>query len=131
MIGLDANVLVRFLTQDEPEQAARAGRVMARLSAEDQGFVSREALVELVWVLERSYGCTRAEVATALEGLLSAAELEIETGDDVAAALHRYRDEGFGFADLLIAAAARRAGARTLLTFDRKAARMEGVELPE
>lgn len=129
MIALDTNVLVRFLTQDDPAQSAAASDVIGGLTSEAPGFVSREVMVELVWVLERAYGFGRNQVATAIEGLLAAIELEIEAADDVGSALYRYRDDGFGFADLMIAAAARRAGAQVLVTFDRKAAHLGGVQL--
>lgn len=129
MIALDTNVLVRFLVQDEPLQAQLATNVIDQLTDEAQGFVSREVLIELVWVLERAYRLGRAEIAVALDGLLSATELNIEGSDEFAPALELYRNDGFGFADLMIAAAARRAGANELVTFDRKAARLPGVRL--
>lgn len=130
MIALDTNVLVRFLTQDDAAQARMANEVMAGLDVEP-GFVSREVLIELVWVLERAYGHSRAEIAAAVDGLLTATELQVEAADDIGPALELYRNEGFGFADLMIAAASRRGGARELLTFDRKAARLSGVRLLE
>lgn len=129
MIALDTNVLVRFLVQDEPEQARMANEMIERLTGTDPGFVGREVLVELVWVLERAYGCSRSEIAGALDGLLSATELVIEAADDVGPALELYRNDGYGFADLMIVAAARRVGAAELVTFDRKAARLPGVRL--
>jgi predicted nucleic-acid-binding protein len=129
MIALDTNVLVRYLTQDDPDQAAAAGELVAGLTAHTPGFICREVVVELVWVLERRYGFPRAEITAALEGLLAAAEIVVEAADDVGWALFRYREEGLGFADLMIAAAARRAGASKLVTFDQKAARIKGVRL--
>jgi predicted nucleic-acid-binding protein len=129
MIAIDTNVLVRFLTQDDAKQSAAATSFMRGLSESNPGFICREVMVELVWVLERAYGCSRTEVATALEGLLSASELEIEEADDVGTAMFGYRDGGFGFADLMIVAAMRRADAIPLVTFDRKAAQIHGVEL--
>lgn len=129
MIALDTNVLVRFLVQDDPSQAQLATNVIAQLTDDAPGFVSREVLIELVWVLERAYRLGRAQIAVAIDGLLSATELKIEGSDEVAPALERYRNDGFGFADLMIAAAARRAGAAELVTFDRKAARLPGVQL--
>ena len=131
MIAIDTNVLVRFLTQDDEIQARAAENFMAGLNVANPGFICREVMVELVWVLERAYGCSRNEVATALEALLSASELEIEAADDVGTAVFQYRDGGFGFADLMIAAAARRADAIPLFTFDRKATQIHGVELLE
>jgi predicted nucleic-acid-binding protein len=129
VIALDTNVLVRFLVQDDPDQARLAAEIFDLLTQAAPGFVSREVLVELVWVLERAYRLGRAEIAGALDGLLASTELVIEGADDVGPALELYRNEGFGFADLTIAAAARRAGARELVTFDRKAARLPGVRL--
>lgn len=129
MIAIDTNVLVRFLTQDDPSQAAAASAFMDTLTSAAPGFISREVMVELVWVLERAYRFSRIEVAAALEGLLSAVEIEIEAVDDVGTAVFQYRDDGFGFADLMIAASARRAGASSLVTFDRKAAQLPGVDL--
>lgn len=129
MIAIDTNVLVRFLTQDEPSQAAAASAFMRSLTSDAPGFISREVMVELVWVLERAYRFTRIDVSVALEGLLAATEIEVEAADDVGSAVFRYRDDGFGFADLMIAAAARRVGASPLMTFDRKAANLPGVNL--
>lgn len=129
MIALDTNVLVRFLVQDDPSQARLAGKIIDQLTEEDPGFVSREVLLELVWVLERAYRLARAEIAGAVDGLLASTELVVEDADAIGSALELYRNDGFGFADLMIAAAARRAGAAEVVTFDRKAARLPGVRL--
>jgi len=129
VIALDTNVIVRFLVQDEAEQSRRATELIEELSPDDPGLVSREVLLELVWVLERAYGYSRLEIASAIDGLLSSSELILEAADDVGPALDLYRSEGFGFADLMIAAAARRLGASEVVTFDRRAARLPGVRL--
>ena len=129
MIAIDTNVIVRFLVQDEPEQAGVAGAVIDALSETVPGFISREVLIELVWVLERAYRLSKPDIAGAIDGLLASAELVIEGAEEVGSALELYRNDGFGFADLMIAAAARRAGASELVTFDRKAARLPGVRL--
>lgn len=129
MIALDTNVLVRFLVQDDLAQAELAASVIDQLTDDARGFVSREVLIELVWVLERAYRLGRAEIAVSIDGLLTATELEVEGSDEVAPAIELYRNDGFGFADLMIAAAARRAGASEMVTFDRKAARLHGVRL--
>lgn len=128
MIALDTNVLIRFLARDDPDQSPVAAALMSRLTPEEPGFLCREVVLETVWVLERVYRRNRADIARALEGLLAAPELVIETAEDIGAALPTYLAGGPGFADLLVAAAARRAGADRLLTFDRKAATLPGVE---
>lgn len=129
MIALDTNVLVRFLVQDDPLQAQSATDIVEQLTDDAPGLLSREVLIELVGVLERAYRFGRAEIAIAIGDLLSATELEIEGADEVGPALELYRNDGFGFADLMIAAAARRVGAVELVTFDKKAARLKGVRL--
>jgi predicted nucleic-acid-binding protein len=129
VIGLDTNVLVRFLVQDDPEQAEAASTLIAALTEDGPGFVCREVLVELVWVLERAYGLGRDDIAQALDGLLAAQELVLEAADHAALALDRYRKGGPGFADQMVALAGQGAGCRDTVTFDRKAARLPGMRL--
>ena len=131
MIALDTNVLVRYLVNDDARHAEAARSLLEGLTAERPGFVCREVIVELVWVLQRAYGFTRDRIATVLEDLVATEDLEVEAAEDVARAAFRYRQGGAGFPDLMIVAAARRAGADTLYTFDRKVAQLEGVTLLE
>jgi predicted nucleic-acid-binding protein len=129
VIGLDTNVLVRFLVQDDPAQGAQASDCVASLSEAAPGFIAREVMVETVWVLERAYGLSRPQIAAALEGLLEARELVVEASDRVAIALNRYAKGGAGFSDQMIALAGVEAGCKATLTFDRKAAQGPGMQL--
>jgi len=129
MIALDTNVLVRYLVRDDEAQAAAARSLLSSLTADQPGFVCREVILELVWVLERAYGLSRKDIADALEQLVSTDVLVIETGADVAQAAFSYGTGSTGFSDLMILAAAERSNALPLHTFDRKAARQEGVTL--
>lgn len=129
MIALDTNVLVRFLVADDADQAEAARGLLSELTTENAAFVCREVIIELVWVLERAYGFSRDRIATTLEALVGTQGLRVETADDVVRAAHRYRLGGVGFADLMIAAYARSAGAERLYTFDRKLARLDGAAL--
>ncbi len=129
MIGLDTNVLVRYLTQDDPDQARVATTMMAQLSATDPGFVSREVMVELVWVLQRAYGLSRGQIAQTVISLLEAEDLLIEAPDRVGAAAVAYAKGGCGFADQMIRLASVAAGASVLVAFDTAAAAQSGVRL--
>jgi predicted nucleic-acid-binding protein len=131
VIALDVNVLVRHLIRDVPGQMPAVERLMAGLSFEDPGFVSREVQVELAWVLERLYGYDRLAIVDTFEGLLASRELAIEARSDVAWAIETMRERSHGFTDLMIVAASRRVGCRKLVTFDRNAARLPGAELLE
>lgn len=129
MIALDTNVLVRFLVDDEPRQASMAREFLEQLTGEQPGFVCREVTVELVWVLERTYGFSRERIAEVLDALIATEELRIEASDDVARAAVRYGRGGAGFSDLMIAAAAQRAGAQALYTFDQQASQIPNATL--
>ena len=91
MIALDTNVLVRYLVADDAAQAEAARRLLAGLTDERPGFICREVVVELVWVLERTYRFSRERIAELLEELIASVELEIEARDDVARAAFRYQ----------------------------------------
>ena len=127
MIALDTNILLRFLIDDDREQVEAARSLLEQLTPERPGFVCREVTLEVVWVLERSYGFSRDRIATALEQLVSGDALLFEAGDDVIRAAYGYRGGGAGFADRMIAAAARRSGADALYTFDRRLAALQDV----
>ncbi|MCY3930422.1 MAG: type II toxin-antitoxin system VapC family toxin [Acidobacteria bacterium] len=131
MIALDTNVLLRFFLRDDEEQAEAAEKLMLQLTLDEPGFVSREVLVELVWALEYTFRFGRERIASILDQLVHVAAVEIESASDVVEATGGYRRGGADFADRMIAAAARRAGALSLYTFDRKAARLPGVTLVE
>ena len=131
MIALDTNVLVRYLVADDPEQSKAARGLMHELSAGTPGFICREVMVELVWVLDRSYDFSMEVISTTLVELLATEGIVVETADDVALAVLSCRRGGADFSDMMIAAASRRAGARSLYTLDRRAARLQGVELLE
>lgn len=127
MIALDTNVLVRYLIRNDMDQSRVARKLIGGLSNERKGYICREVLVELVWVLERGYRYNRREVAAMLAGLLSSEELALEVENELEQFIHLSMEEGYGIADLMIAAAAHRIGAKELVTFDRKLSRLVGV----
>ena len=130
MIGLDTNVLVRYLTQDDPLQSAKATEILERrLTPKIPGFVSVVAMVETVWVLDRAYGLTALEIATAVERLLQVEVLAIENEQEVFTAMVALRQGRGSFADALIAELGARAGCTRTLTFDQKALRLRSFEL--
>ncbi len=129
MTSIDTNVIVRYLVGDDAEQAEAARALLDGLTPDEPGFICREVVIEIAWVLVRSYGFTRTLVAEALMDLTASDSILVENSDDVAAAAHRYRQGGAGFSDLMVLSAAKRAGATPLYTFDRRLARMEGVAL--
>lgn len=131
MIGLDTNLLVRYLAQDDPIQSRKATEVIERrLSADDPGFISVVAMVETVWVLDRAYGLADAAIAQALERILQADRLVVESEQEVFTAMIALKEGRGAFADALIAALGGWANCSRTLTFDRKALRIPGFALP-
>lgn len=131
MIAVDTNVLIRYLVRDDAEQAHAARALLERLTPGRPGFICREVVIEIVWVLERAYGFTRAQIADVVVELIATDSIVVEAADDMAGVVYAYREGGVGFADLMILAAAEREGAAPLYTFDRQFARTSGVDLVE
>ena len=129
MIGLDTNVLVRYLLQDDARQSLRANRLIESLSADEPGFVPVVTLVELAWVLGAGYKLPRAQLAAVLETLLRSKELVIDRADLVMQALARFSSGSADFADALIERTATAAGCTTTMTFDQAAAKAAGMTL--
>ena len=129
MIGLDTNVLVRYIVQDDPAHAACASDLIESLSGTSPGFVTIVSVVELVWVLQRCYQATRREVADVLETLLRSKDIVLENADLLWQALRCYTASSADFSDSLIERSAHAAGCEYTLTFDRNAASTVGMRL--
>ena len=131
MIGLDTNVLVRYLTQDDPVQSLKATEIIERrLTPRNPGFLSIVTMAETVWVLERAYGLTAQEIAAAVERILQVEVLVVENEQKVFAAMVALKQGQGAFADALIAELGARAGCIHTLTFDKKALRLPAFRLP-
>jgi predicted nucleic-acid-binding protein len=129
MIGLDTNIVVRYLTQDDPAQATAAARVVDSLSAESPGFLSLVVIVELVWVLDVAYRFKKDEIGQLLEALLRSKELVIERAEIVWQALRKFGAGRADFADCLIERSAHAVECEYTVTFDRNAATGAGMRL--
>jgi predicted nucleic-acid-binding protein len=130
MTGLDTNVLIRYLTQDDPIQSKKATEIIERCLTEDKpGFVSLVTLVETVWVLSRVYDLSHLEIAAAVEGMLQSDTLVIQNEQEVFTAVATLRAGRGSFADALVGALGTWAGCTSTLTFDTKASRLDSFEL--
>lgn len=126
MIGLDTNVILRHLLQDDPIQSpAATALIEGQLSETRPGFVSVVAMVETVWVLTRVYRFTNSEIAAAVERLLQVGVLVIENAPEVFAAMVMVKSGRGSFADALIGALGAGAGCTHTVTFDKAALRLD------
>ena len=128
MTGLDTNILLRFIAQDDAVQSPIAGRFLSSLNAANPGWISLASVLEIAWVLISRKQSSREQVAEVFDRLLRLDFLVIEQRETVASAVACFRSTRADFADCLIAASARRAGCERLVTFDRVAARDAGME---
>jgi predicted nucleic-acid-binding protein len=126
VIGLDTNVLLRYLVGDDAAQARRAD---LELAGGERFLIDCIVLCELVWVLERGYGVSRADIPGTLERILTTAQFEIDGKDLVAGALDDFRRSTADFADCLLGRRNRGAGASETVTFDRRLRGIRGFRL--
>jgi len=119
LIGLDTNVLVRYLTQDDGAQARKVDALMAEAVAAGGCYLGSVVLCELVWVLRDAYQFDKATVVATLDRILSTAQFHVGGKDLVRRALEDYRHGSGDFADYVIGRSSQEAGCSTTATFDR------------
>jgi predicted nucleic-acid-binding protein len=129
MIGLDTNVLVRYIMQDDPKQSPKATRLIESLDSDNPGYITLVSVVELYWVLTSSYELTGPQVAKALEVMLRSKQLWVERADQVMRALRVFGQGKADFSDCLIERAASGAGCAQTMTFDVGASKHAGMTL--
>jgi predicted nucleic-acid-binding protein len=129
MIGLDTNVLVRYLAKDDPIQTPVAVKLVRSLSEDEPGFLSLVVITELIWVLRMSYRYRNNEIANVVETLLQSKELRVEQEELVADALRGFATGSADFADYLIERTGQLAGCIHTFTFDKRAATFAGMRL--
>jgi predicted nucleic-acid-binding protein len=129
MIGLDTNIVVRYLTHDDAAQTAAAVRVIESLSLDSPGFLSLIVIVELVWVLEVSYRFKKNEIEHVLDTLVRSKELVIERAEIVAQALRKFSAGRADFADCLIERSGHAAECQYTVTLDQNAVGAAAIKL--
>jgi predicted nucleic-acid-binding protein len=127
MLGIDTNILVRFLVRDDEAQFEKARRLIRReVAAGRRVFLSQLVLLEAEWVLRSRYGLQKTEIIDAISALLDAGDVQFEDEPAVEEALFVWKDRSVGFADCLIGARNKRLGCSATATFDAKASKLPG-----
>ena len=118
MIGLDTNVLVRFLVRDDEEQFERARKLIRRQAQDGRSVrISLLVLLETEWVLRSRYKLKKSEILSAFSDLLSAVDMSFEDEPSIEEALFVWKDSPAQFADCLIGARYRALGCTATATF--------------
>lgn len=124
MIGLDTNVIVRYIAQDDDSQSARAVEFIENeCSSSDPGFISLVTLIELVWVSESCYGATRTEVTALIRRILGIKQLIVQDAETVWKSLRLFEVGKADFADYLVERICDLSGCSSCVTFDKAAAK--------
>lgn len=127
MLGIDTNVLVRFLVRDDESQFEKARKLIKReVTAGRRVFVSQLVLLETEWVLRSRYDLSKIEIIAAISGLLDATDVQFEGEPAIEAALFVWKESTVDFADCLIGAQNKRLGCLATATFDPRAAKLSG-----
>jgi predicted nucleic-acid-binding protein len=125
MIGLDTNVILRYLLQDDPDQTRQVNRIFEQeLSDQNPGFINLATTLEIVWVLRSLLGHSPTQIALHVENLLAADSLEFQNEQQVFEAVFALKNKMGEFEDALIGALNTWAGCSRTLTFDTRAARL-------
>jgi predicted nucleic-acid-binding protein len=131
MIGLDTNILVRFVAQDDPVNSPRANTIMKSLSVEEPGWIAVTAIAEFTGVMTRTFQISRADIYSMLDMFLTWPEIVIEQADLVRKAANLFVLGTAEFTDYLVACSGHAAGCTHTLTFDRKSAKSAGMTLAQ
>ena len=123
MIGLDTNILIRYITQDDKIQAKQASNfIEENCTANKPGFINQIVLCEINWVLKHAYGYKKEIRIEVLDKLLQTRELIVENSENAILALSYYKTGSADFSDYLIAVSNSELGCTYSVTFDKKAA---------
>ncbi|MFY9589900.1 PIN domain-containing protein [Rickettsia endosymbiont of Halotydeus destructor] len=132
MIGIDTNVLVRYLTQDDEKQAAIVNKVINQYENQAQSiFINNIVICELIWVLERGYKYSKKEITDSVRAILSTTEFVFEKPEILWLSLNDYEKYNADFSDILLGKINRRYGCISTITFDNKAAILKEFSGPK
>ena len=130
MIGLDTNVVIRYLVQDDKKQSTAATRFIEKsLTTDAPGYINHICLCEIVWVLQRCYGVTKQQVREIIEGLLTTKQLMVENVEVTWKVLRAFDASNADFCDALIGQKNIHSGCEHTVTFDKRAASLLGFDL--
>lgn len=127
-VGIDTNVLLRYILQDD-EQSKIATKFVESLSLEQQGFINNTVIIELIWVLSRTYKQTKSDIAMLLEELFSMPIFAFDNLPLLLKTLEIYKQSKADFSDILIFEFNQLVGCQTTVTFDVKAHKKLGMKL--
>ena len=129
MVGIDSNVILRFVNHDDKAQTDKARKFIDNLNGDNRGYISIVALVEVLWVLESRYKRSKKELRNFLSYLLESSKFSVQYADVIAAIIISEHYRSKDISDQIIAELGLRAGCSNTITFDKRAATIPGMQL--
>jgi len=120
MIGLDTNIVIRYLTQDDEIQSKIVKNFIETELSEQQGFITTVSLIEMVWILESCYKQPKSAIVRILESLLATTQFAIESSEIIHVAVKRFSKGNADFNDAVMAVTAEKVGCTKVVSFDKK-----------
>lgn len=123
MIGIDTNILIRYLTNDDEQQSAEVLKLLEQYSGiESSIYINNIVLCEVVWVLEAAYEYPTQDIIHALKLVLQTPEFAFENHVNIVKVLYDYeQSNGADFSDILISITNIDKGCIATYSFDKKA----------
>ncbi len=132
MIGIDTNILVRYFTQDNVEQAQIVEQVINSYATSPNSlFINNIVMCELIWVLERGCKYSKEAIGAVIKQMLSTEEFAFENQELLWLALNQYNHNKLDFSDALIGEINKEFGCSKTLTFDQAAIKANNFKLAE
>jgi predicted nucleic-acid-binding protein len=132
MIGIDTNILIRYFTQDNLEQAQIVEQIIDNYAnSPNSMFVNNIVMCELIWVLERGYKYSKEEIGQVIKQMLSTEEFAFENQELLWLTLNQYIQNKLDFSDALIGELNKACGCAKTLTFDQAAIKANNFKLVE
>jgi len=130
LIGLDTNVLVRYLAQDEKTQSAKASQfIETQITNDNPGYINHIVLIETVWVLESCYELSKPSIVNVIQQLASTKQLLLQDSEVLLKALRLYSTSNIDYPDALLVLINAHNGCETTITFDKKAGKIKQFTL--
>ncbi|MDW7730373.1 MAG: PIN domain-containing protein [Bacillota bacterium] len=125
---IDANIILRFLTNDEPNQAAACAKLLKRVEQNlEEVYIADLVMADIVWTLEKYYKVEKQKIREIVSRILALAGLKCSSKNTFLEALDIYADHNIDWTDAFVIAQMFAAGRQEIYSYDRDFDKVDGV----
>jgi predicted nucleic-acid-binding protein len=130
LIGIDTNILVRYITQDDKIQSEIATKFIENYCSNgNKIFINHLVICELVWVLKKCYKLSKPKTINIIQHILQISQFSIENPQIIWQTLTDYKKGSADFADYVVGRTNIYNNCEETITFDKKASKSKGFSL--